>query len=188
MARKLMATLALAAAGFGAGTLTVWVLALCLGWMVSIPTLVRAQPWVVGGVPGLLLGAWSARHAAASLRIAAITLGLMVMGFVAGGAAAMVMMAAWRPYRDDVLDAGLFGGVAGMVLGPLLAWMLMRHVPIWLAVAGTMLGTVAGWMLGLFLWDWGNAYGMAFVGFVTAALVLRFRTPRRAIARAPQGV
>lgn len=186
--RKILLTLGLAAAGFAGGALLAWVLVLVLAWMLPIHPFVRGYPWLIGGVAGMLLGARAARNAVMPGRVILITLALMATGFVAGGLAGMVMMWSWRPYRDDILDSGLFGGVVGMALGPLVAWMLMRHVPLWMAVGGTTLGTVGGWMLGMLVSDWGNAYGFALLGFVGSALVLRFRTPRtRRVAAAPAG-
>lgn len=175
--RKVATTLGLAAAGFAGGTVLVYALTITLIWMLPIHPFVRQYPWLAGGVPGLLLGAWGAQKAVMPLRIVLITLGLMVTGFVAGGLAGMVMMWSWRAYPDDVLDAGLFGGLVGMGLGPLVAWMLMRHVPLWLAVGGTTLGTVAGWMIGLLAAGWENAYACALLGFIGSAVLLRLRTP-----------
>jgi hypothetical protein len=138
-------------------------------------------------------------------RILVITLGLSVAGFVAGGAAGVVMMAFWMTLggfggliRDpDVLAfGGLFGGMVGAVIGPIAAWLLMRSVPLGLAIGGTTLGTVAGALLGLLHGEFAASFYGAFVGFGAAAVALRLRTSRRAlaradraaIARAPQGM
>lgn len=125
-------------------------------------------------------------------RIAAVTAGLMVAGGVFGTLAGMIVLIAWtlvlgEPLMDVVADLGsvlrlamLFGGVLGAVLGPLAAWLLMRHVPLGLAVGGTTLGTLAGGVGALVAT--GNPflamlYGMA--GFGISALGLRLRVPRR---------
>ena len=125
-------------------------------------------------------------------RIAAVTAGLMVAGGVFGTIAGMIVLIAW-----GMFDAGpfhftlnglslllqisvIFGGVLGAVLGPIAAWLLMRHVPLGLAVGGTTLGTLAGG--GAALVSTGDPfaamlYGTA--GFGISAIGLRLRVPRR---------
>ncbi len=92
-----------------------------------------------------------------ALRIAVVTAGLMVAGAVFGGISG-VIAAAWILVEDGPLDllrdgkilllVGFLGGGLGAVLGPVAAWGMMRHVPLWLAVGGTTLGTLAGGILG----------------------------------------
>ena len=95
-------------------------------------------------------------------RIAIVTVGLMVAGGVFGTMAGMLVLAAWMAVVegpgavfDDfgfLLEYSLaFGGGLGAVLGPLAAWVFMRHVPLWLAVGGTTLGTLASGALALLL-------------------------------------
>lgn len=125
-------------------------------------------------------------------RIAAVTAGLMVAGGVFGTIAGMVVLIAsgmfdGGPFHFTLTDLGLllqisiiFGGVLGAVLGPIAAWLLMRHVPLGLAVGGTTLGTLAGG--GAALVATGNPviamlYGMA--GFGISAIALRLRVSRR---------
>lgn len=124
-------------------------------------------------------------------RIAAVTAGLMVAGGVFGTIAGMIVLIAWRLIRADpfilTLDglgfvlpvAMIFGGGLGAVLGPIAAWLLMRHVPLGLAVGGTTLGTMAGG--GIALVTTGDPviamlYGMASFGI--SAIGLRLRVPR----------
>lgn len=125
------------------------------------------------------------------MRIAAVTAGLVVAGAVFGTIAGAVMLTAWlavtgmftAPLDDAafVLQASLaFGGTLGAVLGPLAAWLLMRHVPLGLAVGGTTLGTVVGGLIGFLatgLPAGSMLYGMA--GFGISAVALRLRYPRR---------
>jgi hypothetical protein len=178
LTRKILLTLGLAAAGFAGGALLAWVLVIVVVWVLPIHPFIRDYPWLIGGGIGMLLGGWWAQHAVRPGRLILITLALMATGFVAGGLAGTVMMAAWRPYPDDLFSAGLFGGVVGAALGPLLAWGLMRHVPLWKALAGTWLGTVGGWMLGIVIGTWEDGFALSQAGFVASALVLRFATAR----------
>jgi hypothetical protein len=125
-------------------------------------------------------------------RIAAVTAGLMVAGGVFGTLAGIVVLIAWARIIGEPLMVTLgnlgavlqvamvFGGVLGAVLGPIAAWLLMRHVPLGLAVGGTTLGTLAGGVVALVAT--GNPftallYGMA--GFGVSAIGLRLRVPRR---------
>jgi hypothetical protein len=125
-------------------------------------------------------------------RIAALTAGLMLAGGVFGTIAGTIVLISWGLIHADpsiftldglrfvLLFATICGGVLGAVLGPVAAWLLMRHVPLGLAVGGTTLGTLAGG--GLALVATGDPviamlYGMA--GFGITAIGLRLRVPRR---------
>ena len=141
------------------------------------------------------------------LRIVVITLGLAAAGFIAGGVVGVVMMAlllagdvvnvfVW----DLVLlgEGGRFGARVGAVLGPIAAWLLMRHVPLWLAIGGTAAGTIAGAVLGLLIGGFEGSFIASLLGFGASAVFLRLRKPRghrairapdaSGIARARQGV
>jgi hypothetical protein len=141
------------------------------------------------------------------MRIAIITLGLAAAGFIAGGIVGVVMMACWMAPIDlhelmekpgILLWGGVFGGMVGAVLGPAGAWLLMRSVPLGLAVGGTALGAILGAVAGLVTAGFGGSFYGAFLGFGAAAVLLRVRARRGraiassidapAIARAPQGV
>lgn len=126
-------------------------------------------------------------------RIAAITAGLMVAGAVFGTMAGIAVLMAWSLLDGDVIkfkpaDLGLmlqismfFGGGLGAVLGPFSAWVLMRHVPLGIAVGGTTLGTLASGGLGLLVTGdpvFAMLYGI--MGFGISALALRRRYPSRA--------
>jgi hypothetical protein len=126
-------------------------------------------------------------------RIAAVTGGLAVAGAVVGAVVGMVALAAWRvmvgdtPAPEDFGIGAVFGAGMGAVLGPLAAWMLMRHVPIGLALGGTALGTLAGAIAGLLI-SHGDLMAVlihGLIGFAIAAVVLRIATARRAVPRAP---
>jgi hypothetical protein len=125
-------------------------------------------------------------------RIAVVTAGLMVAGWSFGTIAGTLVLIGWGMVHADpsilslaglrfVLEfAIIIGGVLGAALGPIAAWLLMRHVPLGLAVGGTTLGTLAGGAVALIAT--GNPftamlYGMA--GFGVSAIGLRLRVPRR---------
>lgn len=138
------------------------------------------------------------------LRIVGITAGLAAAGFAAGGAAGMVMAVVieaadgyggWLPDSGTLKMYGTFGGLVGALLGPLAAWLLMRHVPLWLAVGGTAAGTITGGVLGLLIGGFSASLEAALLGFAVAAVVLRLRgrraigaPDRPGIARARDGV
>lgn len=123
-------------------------------------------------------------------RIAAVTAGLMMAGAVFGSVAGTVVLFAWlasigelrSALKDPIplVELVLFvGGGLGAVLGPLAAWVLMRHVPLWLAVGGTTLGTLASGGLTLLLT--GNpisAMLFGIFGFGLSALLVRNYAPR----------
>jgi hypothetical protein len=88
--------------------------------------------------------------------------------------------------------SAVFGGVLGLVLAPLAAWTLMRHVPIWRAIAETALGTTIGAVAGFALSAAAHAglilpIGLALAGFLVAALRLRLSRggPRKTLPPRP---
>lgn len=122
--------------------------------------------------------------------IVAVTAGLIVAGAVFGTIAGAVLLTAWMAVTgsfNSLTDAAFmlrlsfdFGGRPGAVLGPIAAWLLMRHVPLGLAVGGTTLGTVVGGVIGFVattLPTGSMVYGMG--GFVISAIALRIGYPRR---------
>ncbi len=123
-------------------------------------------------------------------RIAIVTAGLMVAGGVFGTLAGMLVLGAWITAMDGpsavlkefgfLLELAIaFGGGLGAVLGPLAAWVLMRHVPLWLAVSGTTLGTLASGGLTLLLTGNPiNAMLFGIFGFGLSTLLVRNHVPR----------
>jgi hypothetical protein len=123
-------------------------------------------------------------------RIALVTAGLAAAGAVFGTIVGTVVMFAWLASIGELgsvtREAGFlaslvlfFGGGPGAVLGPLAAWVLMRHVPIWLAVGGTTLGTMAAGGIGLLATGHPIAAMLCGVaGFGATAIGLRLRVPR----------
>ena len=122
-------------------------------------------------------------------RIIAVTAGLSVVGFILGaalgalifGAANAVAAGVLPTFRLPVLNAAMGCGALGLVLAPLAAWTLMRHVPLWRALGETALGTALGGILGYLVppgsWPFPFPFVppllLALVGFVVAALRLR---------------
>lgn len=125
-------------------------------------------------------------------RIALVTAGLAAAGAVFGTIVGTVVLLGWLAMMGE-LDAALsndpavlaqvvltVGGGAGAVLGPLAAWVLMRHVPLWLAVGGPTLGTLAAGGIGL-LATANPVIAMlcGAAGFGATAVALRLRVPRK---------
>jgi hypothetical protein len=123
-------------------------------------------------------------------RIALVTAGLMIAGGVFGTIAGMLVLTAWMAVMEGpgavfdglgfLLELSLaFGGGLGAVLGPLAAWVFMRHVPLWLAVGGTTLGTLASGGLALLLTGNPiNAMLFGILGFGVSTLLVRNHVPR----------
>jgi len=126
-------------------------------------------------------------------RVAAVTGGLVLVGGIAGALASVIAVAAvllaTEPrllvrHPEILLLAGTVGAAFGSVLGPLAAWLLMRHVPLGVAIGGTMLGTLAGGVAALLLADEIIGFlALPLLGFFLAALVIRLRVPRPARVR-----
>ena len=122
-----------------------------------------------------------------SLRIVAVTAGLLVAGAIAGALAADAAMAialavtdgpgALRGTGEGFFIVTVVGALFGGVLLPATAWIFLRRVALGLALLGTVLGTIAGGVVGWIV----NARGDqvtggvigAIVGFAVAALLLR---------------
>ncbi len=122
-------------------------------------------------------------------RAAAVTGGLVLVGGMAGAVASALAVGIsalafslleGAPLLSHVLGMALFGGMIGAaygaVLGPLAAWLLMRHVPLGVAIGGTMLGTLAGGVAGLVLDT--HYFTLPLAGFALSALAIRFAVPR----------
>lgn len=131
-------------------------------------------------------------------RFATITAGLMGAGAAAGSVVgfgfAMIMLVLSSlslsgplPGLGYLLLAVVFltlaGAVAGALLGPVAAWLMMRHVPLGRAVAGTALGalaaTAAGAALGIVTGTGDN--GLLFyplLGLGASSVYLNVSTPR----------
>lgn len=126
-----------------------------------------------------------------SVKIALVTAGLLAAGAVFGALAGMVGVAVAIALTDGLsyaLDplalgfAAMAGAFLGGILFPAAAWLLMRRVPLGLAVAGTLLGTVAGGVLGWVVADAADPIGIsvaaAMGGFAVSCVGLRLRYSR----------
>src|SRR6185436_9555761 len=126
-----------------------------------------------------------------TLRIFAVTAGLLAAGAVLGALAAVAALAiglaasgepvGWVSHTDREMMSivAILGALFGGVLLPATAWIFLRRVPLGLALLGTLVGTVVGGALG---WVVGMRHdpiqgGLigAFAGFAGAALLLRLR-------------
>jgi hypothetical protein len=132
-----------------------------------------------------------------TLRIAAVTGGLLVAGAIAGAIAADAAFVIAQVIEGGVLSligleplifVGALGALLGGVLLPITAWLFLRRVPIGLAVLGTLLGTVVGGALGWILFSGADqirgGLAGAFAGFALSALLLRLlaSAPRAAVS------
>jgi hypothetical protein len=136
-------------------------------------------------------------------RVAAVTLSIAAIGAVIGGALGAALLAVWGLRlgvrgADILASAGFGAGVGaglGAVLAPLTAFAFLRRVPLGRALAQTSLGTTAGAAVGLLLGSVGASslaslpvgLGGALVGFLAAAVRLRFATRTRRVDAGNQG-
>ena len=123
-------------------------------------------------------------------RIVVVTIGLLgagiVFGAVAGGTAfAFVGLLGGERISTELFGIGaVFGAPLGAVTAPLLAWLLLRSVPLGrmflVCSVGTAIGGVAGWFAttaggDIIL----NSLGGAFIGCVICAIALWHRARLR---------
>lgn len=132
-------------------------------------------------------------------RVALVTLGLMVTGFVAGVLVGTLMLVAislsygellpWSSVALVFMLSTIIGGPIGAIATPLVAWLALRRIPIGrailIAAAGTWLGGVlTARAVSLFGKAFIESAGVvavlgALIGFFAAAAWLRFGTRRR---------
>lgn len=116
-------------------------------------------------------------------RIVVVTIGLVgagiIFGALAGGTAfSVVVMLADGRISTELFEIGaIFGAPLGAITAPLLAWLLLRRVPLGrmflVCSVGTAIGGVAGWFAtgaggNIIL----NPIGGALIGCVVAAIAL----------------
>ncbi len=127
-------------------------------------------------------------------KVLIVTAGLVVTGAVVGAICGMVGLATSlavqgeSPAAQDLAIyafAGVIGAFVGSIIAPLLAWGLLRYVPIGRAVAQCALGTTLGGMVAFTLEPNASLFVPvlgALFGFVAAAVRLRIATPRSELA------
>jgi hypothetical protein len=128
-----------------------------------------------------------------------VTVGLMAAGAVFGaiaGILALIIASALTESVSAVMDGevlaivGVVGAFFGGVLFPLAMWLVLRSVPLGLAVLGTVVGTALGGMAGWVLSEGhGNpistAVWSAVAGFAIACVALRVGVPALGRRRVP---
>ena len=132
-------------------------------------------------------------------RIIIVVVGLMATGSVIGavlGAVSLWVATAILGVGPNVGSAELLaagaqaGALTGMVLAPISAWALMRHVPLWRAIGepalGTALGSIAGSAIASVIGG-GLAWSLlgAPIGFLVAAVRLRMAYGARRTQKEP---
>jgi hypothetical protein len=134
-------------------------------------------------------------------RIVGVTAALLAGGALFGAIAAVLALVLASAVTDGLAwgtpIALVFAAMAGAALGaplfPAAGWLLLRRVPLGIALIGSMAGTVLGGVLGWVLTGGNDPMSTpilgAIVGFACAAIVmrLRFSTPRQEAIRVPRG-
>jgi hypothetical protein len=131
-------------------------------------------------------------------RVLAVTAGLAAAGAISGAVCGLLaltplVVSHWlRPRPDDAFAtfwnlapwAAGAGAVLGVVCGPVLAWTLLRHIPLWRVVvwaaAGTVVGSLGAWAAAgaSFAPGLPSIFGGALLGMVTAGGILRWRAAK----------
>jgi hypothetical protein len=125
------------------------------------------------------------------VRILAVTAGLAVAGAVLGAVASVIAFLlataitegpSLQLHLDVLAFVAAFGAVCGIIAAPAGGWLLLRHVPLGKAILWSVMGTVVG---GVVAWtasvghdQIGIAVLGAVLGFLVAALLVRWTTPR----------
>jgi hypothetical protein len=127
-------------------------------------------------------------HGATLKRIIGVTSFVAALGAI-GGAMGGVLIVLLLTLLSAVSDAaGLFnnswfwswevaltasgvGAAAGVVLGPLFAWTLLRNAPLWRAVGETAFASAIGYGLSLAVGGMALPAGLSVVGNIAAPLV-----------------
>jgi hypothetical protein len=119
------------------------------------------------------------------VRILILTAALALTGGVIGAVlSAMVSVMALGPMQAALVPSFIwlgvsFGAIIGGILAPLTGWLLLRRVPLGLAVGGTALGAVSGAVIGLIVGGGNGSVLFAITGFLGSAVLLRLRANRR---------
>ncbi len=116
------------------------------------------------------------------VRVAGVTSGLVMAGAVMGAINAVIWSLGWATLHGELgalLDYSLaipifLGAVLGATIGPVLAWLFLRRVPVGLGILGVSAGTLVGASLSAFSRDVSATmlFGGAIVGAVAAAAAM----------------
>lgn len=125
-------------------------------------------------------------------RALTVTLGISAAGAALGAAAGatafglvLLLSNGFRLFTDavgGVWVAGILGAEMGAVCAPIIAWLLLRYVPLGRAFLGLTLGTTAGGIAGWYLLlenTWAGPVWGALAGFVMAGVALRLHARRK---------
>jgi hypothetical protein len=128
-------------------------------------------------------------------RVVAVTAGLSVFGSIVGAAAGAAALFFGVLLNGQFIDDAFFvlelpaiiGAVLGAILTPIAGWMLLRRVPLGRAFAGLAAGTIGGGVLGWLLLARHmdpivGSVGSAVIGFLTAAIAMRYSKSARMAA------
>ena len=116
-------------------------------------------------------------------RVAIVTLALMIVGAIVGAATSAIalivvsLIQGSRSFQGVMFGLGFatfVGAVIGTVMAPVIAWVLLRRVPLWRAITQTALGTLIG-AIAMSFFPPGPIVG-AIAGFTLAAIRLRIVT------------
>ena len=116
-------------------------------------------------------------------KVVVVTVALMIVGTVVGALTSVLALAAVLMLRGSpgapqllaaVMMAAYAGAAIGAVMAPVVAWILLRRVPLWRAITQTALGTLIGAVVCSFTIP-GPIVG-AIIGFTLAAIRLRIVT------------
>lgn len=139
-------------------------------------------------------------------RVIAVTVGLAAAGALTGAVCGVLallplIISHWLRSTPDiqftrgvllVLMGARAGAIVGAVLGPTVAWGLLRRAPLWRvitwAAVGTVAGSLGGWAAaGTGLLVSGPAVGLgALAGMVAGGVALRLRVQRPTRAAHPE--
>ena len=120
------------------------------------------------------------------VRILILTAALALTGGAIGAVLGAIMsLMALGPMQAVLLPGSIWlgvyvGAIIGGILAPLTGWLLLREVPLGLALGGTALGTAGGAVIGLIVGGGGGSVMFAVVGFLGSAVLLRFGAASRA--------
>ena len=129
-------------------------------------------------------------------RIVLVTAGLIIAGGLLGALAAaialvtIVQTTALAAHTRGTITSDMLvvavgdGAIFGLVLGPLVAWLALRRVPLGQALVASTAGTTVGAIVGAPLPFVGPLFG-AIAGFVATSVWLRHRGSAQRLAESP---